>query len=74
MAFLLGAVYVVSLLPFVHGGSGTQPAFDVWLNLLVKAVAIAVVVLRGWIDRRMRRAWWFLALGLFAGLLGSAGY
>jgi diguanylate cyclase (GGDEF)-like protein len=70
----LGAVYIVSLLPFVRGDAGTWPLFDVWLNLLVKAGVVAVVALRGWYDRRMRAAWWCLSAGLFAAFLGSFGY
>ena len=70
----LGAVYIVSLLPFVRGDAGTSPFFDVWLNLLVKAGVVVVVALRGWYDRRMRAAWWCLSAGLFAAFLGSFAY
>jgi len=71
---VLGIAYVISLLPFVRGDAGTLPLFDVWLNLIVKAGVVAVVMLRGWIDRRMRAAWWSLGLGLFAAFLASVAY
>ena len=70
----LGAIYVISLLPFVRGSSGTNELLDVWLNLLVKLGVVVVIALRGWVDRRMRVAWWCLSAGLFVAFLGSAGY
>ena len=74
VVFALGAAYCVSLLPFVRGGAGTQPLLDVWLNLLFKAGVVVVVAMRGWYDREMRAAWWWLSAGLFAAFLGSAAY
>ena len=70
----LALAYVVSLLPVVRGEPGLRPLFDIWLNIVVKAGVVAVLALRGWLDRRMRAAWWALAAGLFFALLGSIGY
>ena len=74
VVLVLGAVYVISLLPFVREDTGTRELFDVWLNLIFKAGVVAVVALRGWIDRRMRAAWWSLSAGLFFAFLASVGY
>ena len=70
----LGLLYAVLLVPALRPVEGGWPLVDVWLNMLVDAGVIAVVVLRGALDRRDRPAWLLLAAGLGTAFAASTAY
>jgi diguanylate cyclase (GGDEF)-like protein len=71
---VLALVYAVSLVPGVRGTSGFLPLVDGWLNAVVDAAVIVLVLLRARRDRRERAAWACLAAALLCALAGSLGY
>ena len=71
---VLGLAYAATLLPGVRDAAGFSVPLDGWLNGVFRAAVIAVLVLRGFADRTDRLAWWLLAAGLGAALLGTLGY
>ncbi|WP_158257163.1 putative bifunctional diguanylate cyclase/phosphodiesterase [Kineococcus xinjiangensis] len=74
IALALTLAYAISLFPGARGAPGYRPVVDGWLNSIADAAIIAVLVVRGWVERRERAAWWCLATGLTAALAGSVAY
>jgi len=74
VALVLALVYAGSLLPGVRGTDGFRPLVDGWLNAVVDAMVVGLVLLRAWRDRRERSAWACLAAGLVCALAGSISY
>ena len=70
----LGLLYAALLVPPLRPVTGSWPLVDVWLNMLVDAGVLAVVVVRATLDRRDRGAWLLLATGLGAAFAASTLY
>src|SRR4051812_5927679 len=71
---LLGTCYALSLVPGLRGGSGYQPLLDGWLNNLYLAGVVALLGTRAVRATADRAAWWCLAVGMTAKLVGSLAY
>jgi diguanylate cyclase len=71
---LLALVYAVTLLPGVRSEQGFDALVDGWLNLVVDAGVLAVLVLRALADRRDRTAWLCMAAALASALAASTAY
>ena len=70
----LALVYAASLLPGVRATSGFVPLLDGWLNAVVDAAVVVLVLLRARRDARGRAAWACLAAALLCALAGSVSY
>jgi diguanylate cyclase (GGDEF)-like protein len=74
LVVVLGAGYAVSLLPGVRAAAGYQPLLDGWLNNLFLSGVVLLVALRAARAGGDRAAWWCLAVGTAAKLVGSLAY
>src|SRR5687768_16982943 len=73
LAFVLGTVYAVTLVPGV-GPAGYSPALDWWLNMTVDGLVILVLAQRTVAVRGARVAWALMTLGLVVAFVASTAY
>jgi hypothetical protein len=74
VAFAIGSVYALSILPGMRGDNGFVALLDGWANNLFDAGVISLAIAHAWRYREDRRAWLCLAAALTAYLSGGLGY